>query len=186
LPEASANASGLAGRYALALFELAEEQDALDVVAGDLEGLKSLLAESSELRRLIRSPVLTREEQARALEALADRAGFSELTRRFLGLLAHQRRVFALPEMVNAFEVMLAKHRGEVGAELISAVPLSKEQVAAVREQLGKAIGQKVRLTAAVDPDLLGGLIVRVGSRMIDASLRTKLRQLELAMGGAA
>jgi F-type H+-transporting ATPase subunit delta len=186
LPEASANASGLAGRYATALFELADEQGAFGVVASDLEGLKSLLAESPELRRLIRSPVLTREEQARALEAVADRAGFSDLTRRFLGLLAHHRRLFALPEIIDTFEVMLAEHRGEVGAELISAVALSKQQIAAVREQLGKAIGQKVRLTATVDPDLLGGLIVRVGSRMIDASLRTKLHQLELAMRGAA
>jgi F-type H+-transporting ATPase subunit delta len=170
----------------MALFELADEQNALDLAAGDLEGLKSLLAESPELRRLIRSPVLSREEQARALKAVAERAGFSNLTQRFLGLLAHQRRLFALPEIIGAFEAMLAEHRGEVGAELISAVPLSEEQIAAVREQLGKAIGQKVRLTAAVDPDLLGGLIVRVGSRMIDASLRTKLHQLELAMRGAA
>lgn len=170
----------------MALFELADEQNALDLAAGDLEGLKSLLGESPELKRLIRSPVLSREEQARALKAVAERAGFSDLTQRFLGLLAHQRRLFALPEIIGAFEAMLAEHRGEVGAELISAVPLSEEQIAAVREQLGKAIGQKVRLTAAVDPDLLGGLIVRVGSRMIDASLRTKLHQLELAMRGAA
>lgn len=186
MPEASAKASGLAGRYAIALFELAEEQAALDAVASDLEGLKSLLAESSELRRLIRSPVITREEQARALRSVAERAGFSELTQRFLGVLAHQRRLFALPEIVEAFEEMLAEHRGEVGADLISAVPLSEEQIEAVREQLGKSIGQKVRLTTAVDPNLLGGLIVRVGSRMIDASLRTKLHQLELAMRGAA
>jgi F-type H+-transporting ATPase subunit delta len=170
----------------MALFELADEQNALDLAAGDLEGLKSLLGESPELKRLIRSPVLSREEQARALKAVAERAGFSDLTQRFLGLLAHQRRLFALPEIIGAFEAMLAEHRGEVGAELISAVPLSEEQIAAVREQLGKAIGQKVRLTAAIDPDLLGGLIVRVGSRMIDASLRTKLHQLELAMRGAA
>jgi F-type H+-transporting ATPase subunit delta len=170
----------------MALFELADEQSALDVAAGDLEGLQSLLAKSPELRRLIRSPVLSREEQARALKAVAERAGFSDLTQRFLGLLAHQRRLFALPEIIGAFEAMLAEHRGEVGAELMSAVPLSEEQIAAVREQLGKAIGQKVRLTAAVDPDLLGGLIVRVGSRMIDASLRTKLHQLEVAMRGAA
>ena len=176
----------MAGRYAAALFDLAEEQSALDAVAGDLEALAGLIRESSDLRRLIRSPVLTREEQGRAIQAVAAKAGFTDLTQRFLGLLAHKRRLFALPEIIETFNAMLAEHRGEVGAELISAVPLSEQQIEAVREQLAKSVGRTVRLSTAVDPSLLGGLIVRVGSRMIDASIRTKLHQLELALRGAA
>lgn len=186
MPDTSANASGLAGRYASALFDLAEEQSALDAVAEDLRNFRSLLDESEELRRLIRSPVLSREEQGRALAAVVERAGFNPLTGRFLGLLAHKRRLFALPDMIKAYEALLAAHRGEVSGQLVSAVPLSEEQVDTVREQLKKAVGQEVTLATSVDPTLLGGIVVRVGSRMIDASLRTKLHQLELAMKGVA
>jgi F-type H+-transporting ATPase subunit delta len=176
----------LAGRYAVALFELAEEQDALDVVAGDLHGLREMLADSADLTRLIRSPVLSRDEQARALAAIGERAGFAPLTRQFLGVLAHKRRLFALPDVIEAYDAMLAEHRGEVGAEVVSAVPLSPEQLDSVRQQLATAVGQAVKLSTAVDPSLLGGLIVRVGSRMLDASIRTKLHQLELVLKGTA
>jgi F-type H+-transporting ATPase subunit delta len=178
--------SGLAGRYAVALFELAQEQDALDAVAGDLHTLRDLLAGSADLERLIRSPVLSREEQARAITAVGERAGFAPLTLKFLGLLAHKRRLFALPDVIAAYDAMLAEHRGEVGAEVVSAVPLSPEQLESVERQLTAAVGQTVKLSTAVDPNLLGGLVVRVGSRMIDASIRTKLHQLELALKGAA
>jgi len=186
LPATSVHASGLAGRYALALFELAEDQDALDAVAGDLASLRGMIDESADLRRLIRSPVLSREEQGRALAALGEKAGFEPLTRQFLGVLAHQRRLFALPEVVAAYDAMLAEHKGEVGAEVTSAVPLSEEQLASVQRHLSAAVGQAVTLSTSVDPGLLGGLVVRVGSRMIDASIRTKLHQLELALKGAA
>jgi F-type H+-transporting ATPase subunit delta len=186
LPEASASVSGLAGRYAGALFELTRELHAMDAVADDLESIGSLLAESADLRRLIRSPVLSREEQGRAIMALGERAGFHQLTRQFLGVLAHKRRLFTLPDVMRAFATMLAAERGEVSGEVMSAVPLSEAQVEAVQKQLSEAMGKSVRLAAAVDPNLLGGLIVRVGSRMIDASLRTKLQRLELAMKGAA
>jgi F-type H+-transporting ATPase subunit delta len=186
LPASSVHATGLAGRYAVALFELAQEQGALDVVAGDLQRLREMLVESADLERLIRSPVLSREEQARALTALGERAGFAPLTRQFLGLLAHKRRLFALPEVIEAYDAMLAEHRGEVGAEVVSAVPLSQEQLESVQRKLATAVGQSVKLSIAVDPSLLGGLLVRVGSRMIDASIRTKLHQLELALKGAA
>jgi F-type H+-transporting ATPase subunit delta len=186
LPASSVHGSGLAGRYAVALFELAQEQDALDTVAGDLHSLREMLAESADLDRLIRSPVLSREEQARALTALGARAGFAPLTRRFVGLLAHKRRLFALPDVIEAYDAMLAEHRGEVGAEVVSAVPLTQEQLESVQRQLAAAVGQTVKLSVAVDPSLLGGLLVRVGSRMIDASIRTKLHQLELALKGAA
>ena len=186
LPASSANASGLAGRYAVALFELAREQKALDEVAADLGGMRALLEVSADLRRLIESPVLSREEQGRAVTALAERAGFAKITQQFLGLLAHKRRLFALPEMITAYLAMLSEHKGEVSAEVTSAVALSDEQVAAVKQQLSNAVGQSVTLSTAVDPGLLGGLVVRVGSRMIDASLRTKLQRLETAMRGAA
>lgn len=176
----------MAGRYALALFELARDGDVLDAVATDLGGFQALLDESEDLRRLIRSPVVTREDQGRALAALGERAGFHKLTSQFLGLLADHRRLYALPEMIAAYRVMLAEHQGEVGAEVASAVALSEQQMAALKEQLSVAVGQKITLSARVDPGLLGGLVVRVGSRMLDASLRTKLRQLELAMKGAA
>jgi F-type H+-transporting ATPase subunit delta len=176
----------LAGRYAVALFELARDQDALDEVAGDLTGFRSLLQESADLRRLIESPVLSREDQGRAISALAERAGFAGLTQQFLGLLAQKRRLFALPAIIEAYLVMLGQHKGEVSAELVSAVALTDEQLAAVKEQLSKAVGQSVTLATAVDPHLLGGLVVRVGSRMIDASLRTKLQRLETVMKGAA
>jgi len=186
LPASSAIASGVAGRYALAVFELARDGDVLDGVASDLDGFKTLLDESEDLRRLIRSPVLTREDQGNALAALAERAGFHKLTRQFLGLLADHRRLFALPEIIDAYRAMMAEHKGEVAAEVASAVALSEEQMAALKEQLSGAVGQQITLSARVDPGLLGGLVVRVGSRMLDASLRTKLRQLELAMKGAA
>lgn len=170
----------------MALFELAEEGGALDEVAGDLDGLAGLLDESSDLRRLIRSPVLGRDEQGRAIATIGERAGFQELTRNFLGFLANKRRLFALHDIIDAYRAMLAEHRGEVGAELISAVPLGDAQLERIRAQLGTSVGQTVNLTTAVDPELLGGLVIRVGSRMVDASLRSKLHQLELAMKGAA
>jgi F-type H+-transporting ATPase subunit delta len=176
----------VAGRYALALFELARDGDALDAVAADLVGLQGLLDESADLRRAIRSPVISREDQGRALAAIGERAGFAELTTKFLGLVAEHRRLFVLPEIIKAYGAMLAEHKGEVGAELVSAVPLRKEQVATLEKQLSSAVGKQVMLSARVEPGLLGGLVVRVGSRMLDASLRTKLRQLELAMKGAA
>jgi F-type H+-transporting ATPase subunit delta len=176
----------VAGRYALALFELARDSDALDAVAADLAGLQGLLDESADLRRVIRSPVISREDQGRALAAIGERAGFAELTTKFLGLLAEHRRLFVLPEIVKAYGAMLAEHKGEVAAELVSAVPLSEEEVAKVKDQLSGTVGKQITLSARVDPGLLGGLVVRVGSRMLDASLRTKLRQLELVLKGAA
>lgn len=186
MPDHSIHASGLAGRYASALFSLAREQDALDAVAGDLSSFKQLIGESGDLRRLIKSPVLSRAEQRAAITAVAERGGAHDLTRKFVGLLAEKRRLFALPDVIEAYAQMLAAHRGEIQAEVLSAVPLTDEQRATVARQLTEAAGQKVQIRTEVDPSLLGGLIVRVGSKMIDASLRTKLHQLELAMKGAA
>lgn len=176
--------SGLADRYAAALFELADERKALDAVAADLQGLRSLMQESGDLRRLIRSPVVTRAEQGRAVAAFGERVGFSPLTRSFIGLLAQNRRLFALPEMIEGFLNRLAERRGEVTAQVVSAQELTPAQREAVDERLRKAVGRKVAVDIRVDPSLLGGLVVKVGSRMVDASLRSKLHRLQLAMKG--
>jgi F-type H+-transporting ATPase subunit delta len=176
--------SGLAERYALALFDLADECKALDQVADDLRGLRGLLRDSAALARLIRSPVLSRAEQAKAIAAVAQAAGLSPLTRNFLGLLAQNRRLFALPEMIQSFLRQLAERRGEVTARVRAAQPLSAEQHAAIDERLRKAVGRKVAIDVEVDPSLLGGLVIKVGSRMIDASLKSKLHRLQLQMKG--
>jgi F-type H+-transporting ATPase subunit delta len=170
LPANTATASGLASRYATALFELASERNALDQVEGDLTTLERALGESPELGRLIRSPVVGREEQARAMSAMADRLGLGELTRNFLGVLAGQRRLAALPGVIVGFKRQLAAHRGEETAEVTSAVPLDDGQMAGVKDAVARYAGRPVQLTATVDPGLLGGIVVRVGSRMIDAS----------------
>jgi F-type H+-transporting ATPase subunit delta len=177
--------SGLAERYARALFELADDDRALDQVAGDLKSMAAMLTASTDLRRLIRSPVLDRAVQGQAIAALSGAAQLSRLTRNFLGLLARNRRLFALPEMIDAFLANLAARRGEVTAQVISAAPLSEHQSAALAEALRKSAGAKLAIDQRVDPGLLGGLVVRLGSRMIDASLKTKLTRLELAMKGA-
>ncbi|MCC7276053.1 MAG: F0F1 ATP synthase subunit delta [Alphaproteobacteria bacterium] len=185
----AANASvsaGLAERYASALFELADERRALDTVARDLQQLRVMLAESADLARLVRSPVLSREQQAAAIEAIVVKAGFDDLTRKFLGLLARNRRLFAVGAMIQAFLAELARRRGEVTAHVTSAQKLSDGQLASITDALRRAVGSKVSVDPSVDPSLLGGLIVRVGSRMVDSSLRTKLQRLELAMKGVA
>jgi F-type H+-transporting ATPase subunit delta len=176
--------SGLAERYAAALFDLADERKALDAVAGDLGALRGLLRESADLRRLIRSPVLSRAEQAKAVATLAERAQFQPITRNFLGLLAQNRRLFALPEMIDGFLSQLAARRGEVTAQVVAAQELTPAQREAVGEQLRKAVGQKVAVDIKVDPGLIGGLVIKVGSRMVDASLKSKLHRLQLAMKG--
>ncbi len=177
-------ASGLAKRYATALFELARESEALDRVAGDLATVREALAASPELQRLIRSPVVPREELQEALLALADKLGVHHIVRNLLGLLAQRRRLFALRHIIDAYDEMLAAHRGEMTAEVTAAMPLDDRQLAHLRKALERQAGRTVKLVAKVDPDLIGGLVVRIGSRMIDASLRTKLQHLELSMKG--
>jgi F-type H+-transporting ATPase subunit delta len=176
--------SGLAERYARALFDLADDGRALDQVAADLKSLAGMLAESADLRRLIRSPVIDRAAQGKAIAALADQAQLAKLTHNFLGLLARNRRLFALPEMITAFLANLAERRGEVTAQVISAAPLTAAQSAALAEALRKSAGAKLTIDSRIDPSLLGGIVVRLGSRMIDASLKSKLNRLQLAMKG--
>jgi len=176
--------SGLAERYAKALFELADEKKTLDEVANDLRQLRGLLDESADFRRLIRSPVLTRVEQGKAVAAVAEKAGFSAITRNFLGVAARNRRLFLVPGVIVAFLHELATRRGEVTAEVTAARPLSAAQTEAVNEQLRKAVGRKVAVDLRIDPSLIGGLVVKVGSRMVDASLKSKLARLQFAMKG--
>lgn len=167
--------SGVAERYASALFDLAREESAIDSVEGELVKLADMIAESQDLRRLIESPVFSAEEQERAIGAVADKAGITGLTGNFLRLAAHNRRLFVLPGAIRAFRAMAAAHRGEVTAEVTSAHPLSDAQVTALKAALKDTLGKDVTLSARVSPAIIGGLIVKVGSRMIDTSLRTRL-----------
>jgi F-type H+-transporting ATPase subunit delta len=174
--------TGLAERYAAALFDLADERHALDAVAGDLRELRDMVAASGDLVRLLRSPVVSRDEQGKAVAALAERAGLSDLTRDFLGVVASNRRLFAVPAMIEAYLRKLAERRGEVTAEVTIAQPLNEARQAALTEQLRRAIGSRVAIDIRIDPALLGGMIVKVGSRMVDASLSSRLQRLRLAM----
>lgn len=180
----NARESGLAGRYASALFELAEDAKQLDAAANELRDLKQVIADSEDLTRLIGSPVYGREEQGKAMAAVLDKAGVSDLTRRFVLVVAHNRRLFALPQMIDAYLAELARRRGEVTARVTAAHDLTKTQQSALTDSLKKVVGSKVQVELDVDPALLGGLVVRVGSRMIDSSLRTKLEKLQFAMKG--
>ena len=176
--------SGLAERYAAALFDIADERRMLDEVASDLRQLRTMLAASADLARLVRSPLLARGEQGKAVAALAERAGFSPLVRDFIAVVARNRRLFALPAVIEAYLTKLAERRGEISAEVTVAQPLSEMQLARLGEQLRSSIGRTVSVVANVDPGLIGGMIVKVGSRMIDGSLRSKLQRLQLAMKG--
>jgi F-type H+-transporting ATPase subunit delta len=176
--------SGLAERYAAALFELADERRMLDEVASDLRQLRTMLAASPDLTRLVRSPILTRGEQGKAIAALVERAGFTPLVRDFLAVVAKNRRLFAVPAMIEAYLRNLAERRGEVTAEVTAALPLSEGQLGLLSEQLQRSVGRRVSLEVKVDPGLIGGLIVKLGSRMIDGSIKSKLQRLQLAMKG--
>jgi F-type H+-transporting ATPase subunit delta len=176
--------SDIAGRYAAALFELAVDENALDEVAADLATVRAATEASEDLRRLVTNPVFSAEEQGRAMAAVLDRLGIGRTVRNFVGLVAQNRRLFALSGMTVAFNRLLSQHRGEVVAEVTVAEPLSETQLAAVRAELAAAMKTEVSVEARTDPGILGGLIVRVGSRMVDSSLRTKLQNLKFAMKG--
>ena len=175
---------GLAARYATALYGLADEQKALDVVAADLKSLQAMIDSSDDFRRFIKSPVLSRADQSKAIKALWDKAALSGLTQKFLGLAAANRRLFALPSIIAAYLDLLATRRGEVTADVTSAVPLSDSQMLAITAALKQTVGRTVSLTSKIDASILGGLIVRVGSRMVDSSIKSKLQRLKLAMKG--
>ena len=180
--EATSIVTGLSGRYATALYELAEGQGALPVVESDLQSLKRAIDGSDDLRRLIRSPVFSRESQWKAIEAIAARMRLSDLTRRFLGVVTQKRRLFALPKIIEDFFKLAAHFRGEVTATVSSARALSDRQVASLKAAIKSALARNVTVFQSLDPDLLGGLVVRVGSVMVDSSLRTQLSKLQVAM----
>ena len=178
-------ATGLAGRYATALFELAESEIALDQVAADLRDLAAMIKGSTDLTRMVRSPVISRAEQGAAMDAILASAEVAALTRKFVGVVAANRRLFALTDIIEGFLAILAGRRGEMTAEVASATPLTDRQEADILAALMNTLGGSVTIKASVDPDILGGLVVRVGSRLVDSSLRTKLDQMRIAMRGA-
>jgi len=171
-------------RYASALYDLASAGNALDAVATDLDKLQRAIVESVDLQRLIASPVLSRDAQGKALAAVGGALGLGELVCRFIGLVARNRRLFALPGMIRAYRKLLADARGEITAEVTAARPLSQAQQAALVAAMKRALGGKVAVDIKLDPALLGGLVVKLGSRMIDNSLKTKLQKLQFAMKG--
>ena len=177
-------ASGLAARYAGALYELADEAKTLDEVAEDLRGMKALLADSDDFKRLVRSPVIKRDEQESAIAAIASQSGCQALTGNFLRLVARNRRLFALGEMIESYLSILATRRGEVQAKVTAAHALSDDQISRLETSLREVAGAKVSLETHVDQSLLSGLVVQLGSRMYDSSLRTKLQRLQSAMKG--
>jgi F-type H+-transporting ATPase subunit delta len=179
-----AHETGLAGRYAAALFELAGEQKSVDAVSADLAGFRKAMEASPDLTRVVKSPVFSRNDQGKALKAVLEKMGAGALTTQFLLLLASKRRLFALTGIIQAYESLVAKSRGETHAEVTSARPLADAELADLKAALKTSLGREPRLNAKVDPALLGGLVVKVGSRMIDSSLRTKLVGLRAAMKG--
>lgn len=176
------NQTAVGERYASALFDLAAQAHAVAEVEADLKALKAMRAESADLRRLMDSPAFDGADRARALAALAARGAMQPLTRKFLGLLAANRRVAALPEVIDAYVRLSARRRGVVAAEATTAIALDARQQGELRAALRHALGKDPELALRVDPALLGGLKVRVGSRLFDASLKTRLEQLTLAL----
>jgi F-type H+-transporting ATPase subunit delta len=174
--------SGMAGRYATALFDLAREENALDTVKADLDRFDALLAESAELVRLVRSPVFSADEQIKALSAVLDRAGISGLSAKFLTVVTANRRLFAVQQMMRDFRKLLAHHKGEVTAEVTVAETPSEQHLAAIADTLKAVTKKDVQIDVKVDPAIIGGLVVKLGSRMVDTSLRTKLNALKQAM----
>jgi len=172
----------MAGRYATALFELTLEANAVEAVQADLDRFDALVAESTDLTRLVRSPVFSAEEQLQALSAVLDRTGISGLAANFLKLAASNRRLFAVRDMISAFRTLVAQHKGEVTAEVTVAEPLKDQHVDALRAALKSVTGKDVDLDIKIDPAILGGLVVKLGSRMVDSSLRTKLNGIKHAM----
>ncbi|HKM88849.1 MAG TPA: F0F1 ATP synthase subunit delta [Xanthobacteraceae bacterium] len=174
--------SGMAGRYATALFDLARETNSIDAVKADLERFDALVGESADLNRLVRSPVFSAAEQLQALSAVLERVGIGGLAAKFLKLVTANRRLFAARDMVRGYRELVALHKGEATAEVTVAERLKDDHVAALRNALKAVSGKDVDLNIKIDPAIIGGLVVKLGSRMVDASLRTKLNAIRHAM----
>ncbi len=180
--DTSHGTSGVAERYASSLFELALEAGVVEAVGADLDRFQALLDESDDLKRLVVSPVFSAEDQSKAISAIAEKAGISGLAANFLKVVANNRRLFAVPGMIASYRTTAAAHRGEIVAEVTSAHALDEAQETELKAALKSVTGKDVTIDLTVDPSLLGGLIVKVGSRQIDTSLRTKLSTLKLAL----
>jgi F-type H+-transporting ATPase subunit delta len=176
--------ASLAGRYATALFELARDEKQLEAVGASLATLRQTLRDSEDFRELTSSPLISREQAMTGIAATAEAMRLDPITSKFLGVLAHNRRLSQLPQIVRAFNMLAANHRGETTAEVTSAHPLDDDQVAALKTNLKSRLGRDVTVDLTVDPAILGGLVVKVGSQMIDGSIRTKLNSLAHAMKG--
>ena len=178
----AASLSGASGRYASAIFDLAKSSGSLDSVASEFETLRGLLEGSPELADVISSPAYSREDQGKVMGSIGEKAGLSDLTRKFVGLMAQKGRLALLPDAMKGFSTLLAEERNEKRAEVITAKPLSDMQREHLKHNLQVAFSADVRMEETVDPSLLGGLVVKVGSKMVDASLKSKLERLERAM----
>ncbi|MDR7034278.1 F0F1 ATP synthase subunit delta [Mesorhizobium sp. BE184] len=182
MAQSSSPVSGVAERYASSLFELARQENSIARVEADLGRFEALLDGSEDLQRLIKSPVFAAEDQARAIAAIVTRAKIAGLAGNFLKVVAANRRLFAVPAMIRAFRRIAAEHRGEAAAEVTSAHALTPAQETELKTTLKKVAGKDVAIAVTVDPSLLGGLVVKMGSRQIDTSLKTKLNSLKLAL----
>ena len=176
--------ASLAGRYASALFDLAREQRQIESIANSLEALSQALVDSKDFNELVTSPLVSREEAGKAFDALAPQLGLDPLTANFLGVLARNGRKSQLQSVIRAFRRLAAEHRGETTADVVTARPLNDDQLAALKQQLRTRAGRDVTIDATVDPNILGGIVVKLGSQQIDASIRTKLNRLASAMKG--
>jgi F-type H+-transporting ATPase subunit delta len=174
--------SGVAGRYATALFELARDEKAVDAVKADLDKFDALLNESADLKRLVRSPVFSADAQLKALSAVLDKAGISGTSAKFLKVLTANRRLFAVADVIRAYNALVAKFKGEVSADVTVAEALNDKNLEALKSALKSVTGKDVALNVKIDPSIIGGLVVKVGSRMVDSSLRTKLNSIKHAM----
>lgn len=182
MAQSSSPVSGIADRYAGSLYELAAQSNTVEQTEADLGRFEAMLAESADLDRMIKSPVFSAEEQFKAVAAVADKAGIAGLVGNFLRVVAQNRRLFAIPAMIKAFRAIAADARGEVAAEVTSAHPLSAAQQDELKAALKGVTGKDVTIAATVDASLLGGMVVKIGSRQIDTSLKTKLNSLKLAL----
>jgi F-type H+-transporting ATPase subunit delta len=174
--------SGVSGRYATALFELARDEKSVDAILADLNQFDALLSDSADLKRLVRSPVFSAEVQMKALDAVMDKAGISGTSAKFLRVLTANRRLFAVSDVIRAFRVLVANFKGEVTAEVTVAEQLNDKNLDALKAALKTVTGKDVALNVKVDPSIIGGLVVKLGSRMVDSSLRTKLNSIKHAM----
>jgi F-type H+-transporting ATPase subunit delta len=174
--------SGVSGRYATALFELARDEKSVDTVKADLDRFDAMLADSADLKRLVRSPVFSSDSQSKALAAVLDKAGITGISANFLRVLTANRRLFAVSDVIRAFRALVAKFKGEATADITVAEKLSDNNLDALKTALKSVTGKDVTLNVKIDPSIIGGLMVKLGSRMVDSSLRTKLNSIKHAM----